>query len=72
MPELPDIVVYIESMERFIGGQVLEKARVTYISLLRTYDPPLHHVEGKRITGFRRMGKRIVWELEATSSWSSI
>jgi len=64
MPELPDIVVYIESMERFIGGRVLEQARVPSIALLRTYDPPLHHVEGKRITGFRRVGKRIVWELE--------
>ena len=64
MPELPDIVVYLEAMERYIGGQVLEKARVTSISLLRTYDPPIHHVEGKKITGFRRMGKRIVWELE--------
>ena len=64
MPELPDIVVYIESLERFIGGRVLEKARVSSISLLRTYDPPIHHVEGKKITGFRRMGKRIVWELE--------
>jgi len=64
MPELPDIVVYIEAMERQIGGRVLEKARVASISLLRTYDPPLHDVEGKGITGFRRMGKRIVWELE--------
>lgn len=64
MPELPDIVVYIEAMERYIGGRALEQARVSSISLLRTYDPPLHHVEGKKITGFRRMGKRIVWELE--------
>ena len=64
MPELPDIVIYIESLERFIGGRVLEKARVSSISLLRTYDPPVHHVEGKKVTGFRRMGKRIVWELE--------
>lgn len=64
MPELPDIVVYIEAMERHIGGEVLESARVASISLLRTYDPPLHQVEGKRISGFRRMGKRIVWELE--------
>ena len=64
MPELPDIVVYIEAMERFIGGRTLEKVRVRSISLLRTYDPPIGNVEGRRITGFRRMGKRIVWELE--------
>ena len=64
MPELPDIVVYIEAMERFIGGRTLEKVRLASISLLRTYDPPIGNVEGRRITGFRRMGKRIVWELE--------
>ena len=64
MPELPDIVVYIEAMERYIGGRVLERARVASVSLLRTYDPPVHDVEGKRIIGFRRMGKRIVWKLE--------
>lgn len=64
MPELPDIVVYIEAMERLIGGRVIEHTRVPSIALLRTYDPPLHHVEGKKITGFQRVGKRIVWELE--------
>ncbi len=64
MPELPDIVVYIEAMERHFGGQQLERARVAGISLLRTYDPPLQAVEGKTVRGFRRIGKRIVWELE--------
>lgn len=64
MPELPDVVVYLEALERFIGGRVLERARVVSISLLRTYDPPLSEVEGKRVVGFRRMGKRLVLELE--------
>ena len=64
MPELPDVVVYLEALERFIGGRPIERARVVSISLLRTYDPPLQEVEGKRVTGFGRMGKRLVWELE--------
>ena len=64
MPELPDVVVYLESLERFVGGRVLERARVVSISLLRTFDPPLSEVEGKRVVGFRRMGKRLVLELE--------
>lgn len=64
MPELPDVVVYLEALERFAGGQVLERARVVSISLLRTFDPPLSEVEGRRVTGFRRMGKRLVLELE--------
>ena len=64
MPELPDVVVYLEALERFIGGRIIERARVVSISLLGTYDPPLHEVEGKRVVGFRRMGKRLVWELD--------
>ena len=64
MPELPDVVVYLESLERFVGGRVLERARVVSISLLRTFDPPISEVEGKRVVGFRRMGKRLVLELE--------
>ena len=64
MPELPDVVVYLEALERYIGGRVVERARVVSISLLGTYDPPLKAVEGKRVIGFRRMGKRLVWELD--------
>lgn len=64
MPELPDVAVYLEALERFVGGQVLERARVVSVSLLRTFDPPLSEVEGRRVVGFRRMGKRLVLELE--------
>ena len=64
MPELPDVVVYLEALQRFVGGRVLERARVVSISLLRTFDPPLSEVEGRRVVGFRRMGKRLVLELE--------
>ena len=64
MPELPDVVVYIEALERFTVGQTLEKLRVRSVSLLRTYDPPISAVEGKTVLGFSRIGKRIVFELE--------
>ncbi len=64
MPELPDVAVYLEALERFVGGQVLERARVVSVSLLRTFNPPLSKVEGRRVVGFRRVGKRLVLELE--------
>lgn len=64
MPELPDIVVYVEALERFTVGQTLEKLRVRSVSLLRTYDPPVSAVEGKKVLGFRRIGKRIIFEFE--------
>lgn len=64
MPELPDVAVYVEALQRFIGGRVIVRADVASVSLLRTYDPPLQEVTGRAATGFRRMGKRIVWEVE--------
>ena len=64
MPELPDIVVYLEKLEPRIGGQVLERIRLRSVFLLRTVDPPVSAAEGKRVMGLRRMGKRIVIGLE--------
>ena len=65
MPELPDIVVYIESLEKRIKGSVLERVRVANPFLLRTAVPPLSSVEGKRVVELRRLGKRICFGLEA-------
>lgn len=64
MPELPDVVVYLEALERFTAGRSIERVRVRSISLLRTYDPPISAVDGKKVLGYRRIGKRIVFELE--------
>ena len=64
MPELPDITVYIEALEARIVGQTLERIRIPKPFLLRSVDPPLSAANGKRVTGIRRMGKRIVLELD--------
>jgi formamidopyrimidine-DNA glycosylase len=64
MPELPDITVYIEALERRIVGQLLLKVRVNSPFLLRTYEPPLSVAEGKRVGELRRIGKRIAIGLE--------
>jgi len=64
MPELPDIVVYLECLHRRVSGQVLEKIRLTSPFLLRSVEPPLAQAEGKTVRGLRRLGKRIVFELE--------
>ena len=68
MPELPDIVVYIEALEKRILGQTLEHVRIASPFLLRTADPPLASVEGKAVVKLRRMGKRICIGLE-TDLW---
>jgi formamidopyrimidine-DNA glycosylase len=64
MPELPDIEIYIEALDRFVVGSRLERIRIAGISLLGSYDPPIDAAHGRTVTGLRRLGKRIVFELE--------
>jgi formamidopyrimidine-DNA glycosylase len=64
VPELPDIVVYIEALEKRIKGSTLERVRIASPFLLRTAVPPLSSVEAKKIVELRRLGKRICFGLE--------
>jgi formamidopyrimidine-DNA glycosylase len=64
MPELPDVVVYIEALERRIVGQTLQRIRLGSPFLLRSVEPPIAEAFGKRVVGLRRFGKRIVIDLE--------
>jgi formamidopyrimidine-DNA glycosylase len=64
MPELPDITVYIEALEKRILGQTLEAVRVVSPFLLRTANPPLSDAFGKKVMQLRRLGKRICIGLE--------
>ena len=63
MPELPDIVTYIEALRPRIVGERLERIRIKSPLLLRSTDPPVAAVEGRTVQGLRRLGKRIVWDL---------
>ena len=64
MPELPDITVYLEALERRIIGQQLEGVRINSPFVLRTFEPPLEAVTGKKVRELRRLGKRIAIGLE--------
>ena len=64
MPELPDITIYIEALEARLLDQPLERIRLGNPFILRTFEPPLSAAEGKKVVGFQRIGKRIVFELE--------
>ena len=59
MPELPDITVYLEALEKRLLGARLESTRITHPFLLRTFDPPITALYGRRVVAFRRVGKRI-------------
>lgn len=64
MPELPDIVVYIEALQERIVGRKVEGVRLASPLLLRTAHPPLQGVEGKSVRALRRLGKRIAIGVE--------
>jgi formamidopyrimidine-DNA glycosylase len=68
VPELPDVELYLSALRARIGGQTLERVRLATPFLLRSVEPPLDRAEGRIVAGFRRIGKRIVWELEGPSA----
>jgi formamidopyrimidine-DNA glycosylase len=64
MPELPDIVIYIDALEKRILGKRLEHVRIASPFLLRTVTPPVREAEGKTVVQLRRLGKRICIGME--------
>jgi formamidopyrimidine-DNA glycosylase len=59
MPELPDITVYIEALDRRISGHTLDQALIASPFLLRTIEPPVSACVNHKVTALRRVGKRI-------------
>jgi formamidopyrimidine-DNA glycosylase len=64
MPELPDIELYLHALRSRIVGQSLDRIRLATPFLLRTVDPPITAVAGRTVRDLRRVGKRVVWELD--------
>ena len=60
MPELPDVTLYVEHLERRLIGQPLERVRISGLNLLRTVEPSSDDAVGQRVRELRRLGKRIV------------
>ncbi len=60
MPELPDVTVYIEALERRIAGQQLEAYAILSPFVLRTFEPSLDDLVGRRVVALERLGKRII------------
>jgi formamidopyrimidine-DNA glycosylase len=64
LPELPDVVVYVEALERRILGRALVAVRLLSPFVLRSVEPPIAALYGRRVIQLRRMGKRIVLGFE--------
>lgn len=64
LPELPDVELYLTALRSHVEGQRLNRARLASPFLVRTVTPPLQALHGRRVEGFERLGKRIVWRFE--------
>jgi len=64
LPELPDVVLYIEALRTRLIGQRLEQLRLFSPFVLRSVDPPIESISGQTVQDIRRLGKRIVFEFE--------
>ena len=64
MPELPDVTIYVERLAARVGWQTLERVQVASPFVLRTVDPPIGSLAGRRVRVVRRLGKRIVLGFE--------
>jgi formamidopyrimidine-DNA glycosylase len=64
MPELPDVTVYIEALLERVLNQPIQKIRIGSPFVLRSFDPPISAAEDKKVVALRRLGKRIVFQLE--------
>jgi formamidopyrimidine-DNA glycosylase len=64
LPELPDVVVYLEALTSHIVGQRLERLNLLSPFVLRSVDPPIDRLTGQIVRGVRRVGKRIVLEFD--------
>jgi formamidopyrimidine-DNA glycosylase len=64
LPELPDILLYLEQLAPRVLHQTLERVVIRSPFVLRSFDPPISVAAGRQVQGLRRMGKRIVFSLE--------
>ena len=64
MPELPDVTVYIEALSERVLNQPIQRIRIGSPFIVRSFNPPIAAADGKTVLALRRLGKRIVFELE--------
>lgn len=64
MPELPDVELYLHALRPRVVDETITGVRVASISVLKTYDPPIDRIVGRTVVDLRRIGKRIVFDLD--------
>ncbi|MCK6458012.1 MAG: formamidopyrimidine-DNA glycosylase [Phycisphaerae bacterium] len=64
MPELPDLTIYVEALSRRVIGRTIVRHAILGPFVLRTAEPSIDEIDGRAVSGIRRLGKQIVWELD--------
>jgi len=64
MPELPDVTVYVEHLDRLLRGETLRRVRLASPFVLRSVEPSLKDIEGRKLEAVSRLGKRLVFTFE--------
>lgn len=64
MPELPDVTIYLEHLDRLVTGEILRKVRLASPFVMRSVEPPLKDIEGRTLEAVSRLGKRLVFTFE--------
>jgi len=64
MPELPEVEAWVRELDPLVSRAAIEKAGPAHIATLKTFDPPLSALEGRRLAGSRRHGKNLVFPIE--------
>ena len=64
MPELPDVTICYEALERFYSDKTLQRVDVARPFVVCTFEPEVVILEQRAVVAFRRIGKRIVWQFE--------
>src|SRR6188472_1442527 len=64
MPELPDVELYRSALTARVSGQPIDAVRIGNPFVVRTYDPPIEAIVGRTVRGIRRLGKRLIFELD--------
>jgi formamidopyrimidine-DNA glycosylase len=69
MPELPEVEAWVRELDPLVSARPIERAGPTHVATLKTIDPPLSSLEGRRLAGARRRGKNLLFPTEEGELW---
>jgi formamidopyrimidine-DNA glycosylase len=64
IPEFPEVEAYRQALDAPVSASPVERAGPAHVATLKTYDPPLATLEGRRLAGARRRGKHLLFPIE--------